>query len=129
MILIVDDDANLAENCSMYLESCGYDVSVALSGEDALSQIKERQPELLISDCCMPDMSGLQLSEQLNAGPGGSQFPILLMSGWLQCQIAPGKSYDAFIKKPFLAENLLNQVEKLLQENIPSRQDRVLVEQ
>jgi two-component system chemotaxis response regulator CheY len=122
MILIVDDDANLAENCSMYLESCGYDVSVALSGEEALSQINARQPELLISDCCLPDLSGLQLSEQLNAGESGSQFPILLMSGSLQCQVAPGKSYDAFIKKPFLAENLLSKVRKLLNNNVPARQ-------
>ena len=92
MILIVDDDANLAENCSMYLESCGYDVSVALSGEDALSRIKAQQPELLISDCGMPELTGLHLTERLNARPGGSQFPILLMSGWLQCQVGPGKS-------------------------------------
>jgi CheY-like chemotaxis protein len=122
MILIVDDDANLAENCSMYLESCGYDVSVALSGEDALSRIKAQQPELLISDCGMPELMGLQLTERLNARPGGSQFPILLMSGWLQCQVGPGKSYDAYIKKPFLAESLLSEVEKLLQENVVSHQ-------
>ena len=114
MILIVDDDANLAENCSMFLENYGYDVCIALSGEEALSLIKTRQPDLLISDCCMPDLTGLELSERLNAGPSGSPFPILLMSGSLQCQVATGTSYDAFIKKPFLAENLLGEVRKLL---------------
>lgn len=119
MILIVDDDANLAENCSMFLESCGYDVRVAYSGADALSQIKECQPGLLISDCCMPDLTGLQLSEQLKAEPSHSQFPILLMSGSLQCQVAPGTSYDGFIRKPFLAENLLNEVQKLLNGKAP----------
>lgn len=129
MILIVDDDANLAENCSMFLESCGYDVNVAFSGEEALCQINDRRPDLLISDCCMPDLTGLQLSEQLNARPSASQFPILLMSGSLQCQVAPGGSYDAFIKKPFLAENLLIEVQKLLSdkaltshENTPRKQ-------
>jgi CheY-like chemotaxis protein len=59
----------------------------------------------------------LELSQRLNAGPGGSSFPILLMSGSLQCQVAAGTSYDAFIKKPFLAENLLSEVRKLLDEN------------
>lgn len=120
MILIVDDDSNLAENCSMFLEGCGYDVRVASSGADALSQINDRRPGLLISDCCMPDMTGLQLSEQLKAAPGDSQFPILLMSGSLQCQVAPGATYDAFIKKPFLAEHLLIEVQKLLKEDSPS---------
>lgn len=117
MILIVDDDSNMAENCSMFLESCGYDVNVAFSGADALSQIKERRPDLLISDCFMPDMTGLHLSEQLKSGSHESQFPILLMSGSLQCEVAPGMTYDGFIKKPFLAENLLIEVKKLLNDN------------
>jgi hypothetical protein len=39
------------------------------------------------------------------------------MSGSLQCRVAPGKSYDAFLRKPFLAEELLVEVRKLLQKN------------
>lgn len=114
MILIVDDDSAMAENCSMLLESHGYQVRVALSGAEALAKIKALEPKLLISDCCMPDISGVELTRQLNAESGGSSFPILLMSGSLQCDVAPGNSYNAFIKKPFLAENLLLQIEKLL---------------
>ena len=115
MILIADDDSDFAENCSMMLESHGYDVSVVLSAEEALENISSRQPKLLISDCCMPKMGGLQLSEQLKARPADMQFPILLMSGSLQCRVARGKSYDAFLRKPFLAEDLLLEVRKLLQ--------------
>lgn len=114
MILIVDDDPALAENCLMFLESYGYEVSVVFSGTDALSAIRSNPPDLLISDCCMADMTGLELSKQLNAVSGGSPFPILLMSGSRRCDVAPGKSYDAFIRKPFLAENLLSEVRKLL---------------
>lgn len=117
MILIVDDDPNMAENCSMFLETYGYEVNIALSGEEALSQIEARQPDLLISDCCMLDLTGLALSQRLNAGPGGSPFPILLMSGSLQSQVARGNSYDAFLKKPFSAENLLSEVRKMLDKN------------
>ena len=117
MILIVDDDPNMAENCSMLLETYGYEVNIALSGEDALSQIEVRQPDLLISDCCMLELTGLALSQHLNAGPGGSPFPILLMSGSLQSQVARGTGYDAFLKKPFLAENLLSVVQKMLDGN------------
>jgi CheY-like chemotaxis protein len=115
MILIADDDADFAENCSMLLESYGYEVNVALSGADVLASIAARQPDLLISDCCMPDMSGLQLSEQIKAKPADLQFPILLMSGSLQCRVAGGPSYDAFLRKPFMAEDLLLEVRKLLQ--------------
>lgn len=117
MILIADDDSDFAENCSMVLESHGYDVSVVLSGTDALAQITHQQPDLLISDCCMPGIGGPELSEQLKARPLAQQFPVLLMSGSLRCEVAPGKSYDAFLRKPFLAEDLLLAVRKLLHDS------------
>lgn len=117
MILIVDDDSDLAETCSMMLEACGYKVRVALSAKEAMYQISTNPPELLISDCCMPEMTGLELSAQLRAVPLCYRFPILLMSGSLECDVALGKSYDAFIKKPFLAETLLAQVRILLRED------------
>lgn len=115
MILIADDDADLAENCSMMLESHGYDVSVVASGMEALAKIAEQAPELLISDCCMPGMSGPQLCDELKARPAGKDFPILLMSGSMKCQVAPRSSFDAFLRKPFMAEELVAEVRKLLQ--------------
>jgi CheY-like chemotaxis protein len=123
MILIADDDADFAENCSMMLESHGYDVSVALSGAEVLARILNRQPDLLISDCCMPDIGGLELSEKIKARPVAVQFPILLMSGSLQCRVASGTSYDGFLRKPFLAENLLNEVSKLLRKSAGAKLD------
>jgi len=117
MILIVDDDSAMAENCEMLLESYGYEVSVAFNAADALSKIHDRRPDLLISDCCMPDLTGVELSRKLNADPDGCRLPVLLMSGSLQCQVAAGKSYDAFIRKPFLAENFLAEIRKLLSMN------------
>lgn len=113
MILIADDDSDFAENCSMMLEAYGYDVSVVLSASEALEKISIEQPELLISDCCMPGMSGMELSEQVKAS--APQQPILLMSGSLRCRVAPGTSYDGFLSKPFLAEDLLGAVRQLLQ--------------
>lgn len=115
MILIVDDDSDLAENCSMMLESHGYDVSVVLSAAEALARIADRRPELLISDCRMPGMGGLELSRQLKDRPADEQFPIMLMSGSLQCRVAGGASYEAFLRKPFMAEELLLEVRRLLQ--------------
>lgn len=120
MILIVDDDHELAENCSMLLESYGYEVDVAFDGKEALAKITHQQPDLLISDCCMPELTGLQLSEHLRDKPGDIRLPILLMSGSLQCDVAAGDGYDSFIRKPFLAEHLLAEVRKLLCESPPS---------
>ena len=121
MILISDDDADFAETCSMVLESHGYDVSVALSGTEALEKIADQRPDLFISDCCMPDIGGVELSATIKARSAAVQFPILLMSGSLQCRVAAGSSYDAFLRKPFLAENLLHEVNKLLHESASAK--------
>lgn len=114
MILIVDDDAGMTEACSMFLEAQGLDVSVAASGVEALSKISGASYQLVISDCAMPGMGGVELSERLKADPSTAHLPILLMSASLRCEIGKSSSYDAFLRKPFLAENLLLEVRKLL---------------
>lgn len=114
MILIVDDDVELAETCSMFLEGAGFAVTVVASAGEALVLAGKTVFELVISDCTMPKMSGLDLSKALRANPVTAHVPILLMSGSMRCEVAQGTSYDAFLRKPFLAQNLLLQVGKLL---------------
>ncbi|WP_373988439.1 response regulator [Duganella sp. BuS-21] len=115
MILIVEDDVDLAETCCMVLETSNFEVQVAHSAEDALIKMAERKPDLLISDCVLPGRSGLELSQQMRSHHGPGELPILLMSGSLRNQVAHGDSYDGFINKPFLAETLLKEVSRLLQ--------------
>lgn len=114
MILLVDDDESMTDTCSLMLEAHGYEVSVAENGSSALSQMQEGAYELLISDCMMPGMSGMDLSNQLRADPRTADCPILLMSALRRCDIAPGNNYDGFLRKPFLAENLLLEVARLI---------------
>jgi DNA-binding response OmpR family regulator len=114
MILIVDDDEAMAETCSMFLESQGFEVNIATSGAQALGIVRDESPELMISDCVMPGMSGLELSRELKADPVTAHMPILLMSGSMRGDVARNGTFDAFLRKPFLAENLLLEVRNLL---------------
>ena len=114
MILIVDDDEAMAETCSMFLELQGFEVSTASSGAEALTSIRNNSPHLIITDFDMPGMSGAELSEQLRAQPSTAQLPILLISGSPRSNVANKSSFNAFLRKPFLAENLLLEVRKLL---------------
>lgn len=114
MILIVDDDANFAEHCSMLLTGYGYEVQVAGSGHQALDKIGFQYLDLLISDCSMPGMGGIELSRRVKALVTTCMTPILLMSGSRESDLRGCGSYDAFMRKPFLAEELLHKVRTLV---------------
>ena len=114
MILIVDDDANFAEHCSMLLTGYGYEVQVAGSGHQALDRIGFQTLDLLISDCSMPGMDGIELSRRVRALVTTCMAPILLMSGSRESDLGGCGSYDAFMRKPFLAEELLHKVRTLV---------------
>ena len=103
----------MAETCAMLLEAHGFDVHVAGSGAEAMSKMRDTVHELVISDCAMPGMTGVELSDRLKADPSTAHIPILLMSASLRCEVADSPSYESFIRKPFLAEKFLIEVRKL----------------
>lgn len=126
MILIVDDDPALAEICAMMLESYGYEAMIATSGRDAIAHMGVQKIDLLIADCVMPDMDGLELSRVVKLAEHTRATPIVLMSGSLQSDVAVGNTYEVFLRKPFLAEHLLAQVERLLPNHVPSNSEQLL---
>jgi CheY-like chemotaxis protein len=108
----------------MMLESHGYDVNVVSDGVEALEKIREKQPELLISDCSMPNMGGLELRLDVRGWAGVALFPVLLLCSSPKSLVAPGISYDSFLRKPFLAEDLLLEVRKLIANHMDLTQNK-----
>jgi DNA-binding NtrC family response regulator len=64
-ILVVDDDRPIAETLKRYLETSGHEAWIAESAEEALSLLSEVDPDLVITDICMPGMDGLELLERI----------------------------------------------------------------
>ena len=64
-ILIVDDERPLRELLALLFEDAGYRVRAAIHGRDALAQIEEARPDLIVMDLMMPVMGGLELYRQL----------------------------------------------------------------
>src|SRR6478672_746786 len=60
-ILVVEDDATVRQTISKLLCDEGYDVSIAVDGFDALLQLQQKIPDLILSDLNMPQMSGFEL--------------------------------------------------------------------
>lgn len=81
-VLLVDDDVSVRESLGLLLTAAEYEVTTARHGFDALLQLRRMQPDLIISDLNMPEMSGFEfLSVVRRRFP---QIPVVAMSGAYQ---------------------------------------------
>jgi len=113
-ILIVDDFENTIFVTALTLETKGYKVYKALSGEAALNILAQNKVDLIISDYNMPNMNGLELVARVKKLPGLSRIPILILSTETRYDIKE-KAFEmgvtSWIKKPFKIEEFLKVVE------------------
>lgn len=79
-ILIVDDEEHILQVLSLKLRNCGYDISTAVDGEDALHQVRANQPDLIISDVQMPYMNGLEFASALSNDSTTSHIPVVILT-------------------------------------------------
>lgn len=78
-VLIVDDQPGIRELLRMVLVHSGHDVFMAVTGREAIDIMAQRQPPLAVLDLHLPDMTGLDLVEQIHARHPGAV--ILLFTG------------------------------------------------
>jgi CheY-like chemotaxis protein len=114
MILIVEDDPDLAETCSMLLLSHGFTVATAGNGVDALKKIARCMPEMILSDCQMPRMGGIELCARIRDLYPETAIPVILMSGTDEYRYLSSANYNTFLKKPFTVDQLIRATRALL---------------
>jgi CheY-like chemotaxis protein len=112
MILIVDDEPSTRQLVRMILERGGYEIMDAGSGAAALEAIKQRKPEILLTDIVMPGMSGLALAAQ--AHQIAPSLPVIFMSGFAS-QYEDELSGSVCLRKPFTPGQLLAAVSDVLE--------------
>lgn len=112
-ILVVDDDQIVRESVSMSLLAEGYDVVAAEDGFRALSQLKRKLPDLMLSDLDMPGMSGFELLSVVRR-----RFPeisTVAMSGaYVGNELPFGVIADGFFAKGGQSKDLLSAIRRLL---------------
>ncbi|HVN22120.1 MAG TPA: response regulator [Dongiaceae bacterium] len=112
-ILVVDDDQSVRESVSMSLMAAGYDVVAAEDGFRALSQLKKKLPELMLSDLDMPGMSGFELLSVVRRR--FPQISTVAMSGaYVGGEVPFGVIADGFFAKGSQSKNLLRTIQQLL---------------
>ncbi len=116
-VLVVEDDLTILQLLDVNFEMEGFAVLRASDGVIALEQAKEHQPDIVVSDVMMPNMSGIELVVALKKDPATASIPIILLSAKAQGTdirdgIAAGA--DEYITKPFEPLDLIDRVNALL---------------
>ena len=116
-ILVVDDEPDITEMYQMLFEMHGYLVSTANNGVEALDRVTEAEPDLILSDCMMPKMDGIEFIRQARLIPELASIPIILMSGAPEQHDFSNCVYTLFLQKPVLFDEVLQKIDKLLKEH------------
>jgi DNA-binding response OmpR family regulator len=79
-ILVVDDDPRLLHIVAMYLGIEGYEVMTAENGDDGLTKLQDRPPDLVILDIMMPGMDGIETCRRMRGHAPTADIPIVMFS-------------------------------------------------
>ncbi len=112
-ILVVDDERDEADLLKRLLEGEGYDVDLAHNGREALEMLRAHMPSLVLLDYEMPEMDGIQVIQELKGDQSTRNLPVLLSTS-SQILASEREQADEFLPKPFVIEDLLTLVEKML---------------
>jgi len=122
-ILIVDDDQDIVDSVTIMLQSEGYEIVAARSGEDCMKAVEENRPDLILLDIMMEKLTtGLHVGYELRKHPEYKTIPIIIVSGIGEAtglNIATEKetgyvAADEFLEKPVKPDVLLKKVAELI---------------
>jgi signal transduction histidine kinase len=111
-VLVVDDNADMRHYLARLLTE-RYEVVTAADGQEALTSIRERLPDLVVSDIMMPNLDGFGLMKEIRSDPTTTTLPIILLSARAG-EEARVEGLDAgaddYLVKPFSARELLARI-------------------
>ena len=128
-ILIVEDEAALVTLLRYNLERAGFEVAEALDGENALTAIAERIPDLVLLDWMLPGVSGIEICRQLRRGAATRNLPIIMLTArseeadrvrGLEC------GADDYVAKPFSPVELIARINAVLRRIRPALAEEIL---
>ena len=116
-VLLIEDEANIAEAIRFILTRDGWQVRVLGTGAGAVAIVAEYQPDLVILDLMLPDTSGLDILLALRAGVATKTLPVLMLTAKGQGrdrEAAMRAGVSAFMTKPFANADIRAAVRDLL---------------
>jgi two-component system response regulator FixJ len=122
VVFIVDDDEAVRGSLRLLLKSVGLTPSAMESAREFLSKYDPLQPGCLVLDVRMPEMSGLELQEQLNLQ--GAIIPVIFITGHgdvpMAVEAMQAGAFD-FLQKPFRDQDLIDRIQRALEKDRANR--------
>jgi CheY-like chemotaxis protein len=117
LILVVDDDPQNIQILGTLLRNEKYQVSIAMSGQQALERVRHSSPDLILLDVLMPDMDGVETCNKLKEDESSRDIPVIFLTALTDVKDI-NQGFDAggvdYVTKPFNAAELLRRVETQL---------------
>ena len=118
-ILIVDDEEDFCHFVKLNLEQTGkYEVLTANNGADGISIANRNQPDLILLDIIMPNMTGTQVAEVLRNDKATKNIPIIFVTAIVKRGEVGAMDYqfggNYFVFKPVRLDELLHEIETML---------------
>jgi two-component system response regulator VicR len=120
MILCIEDEQEMIDLINLILSSRGFEIRGATGGKDGLEIIRKEHPDLVLLDLMMPEMDGWEVYQQMKADEATRNIPVIVVTARAQSiekvlglHIA---KVDDYIVKPFSPQELLNSVDKVLEQ-------------
>jgi len=114
-VMIVDDEEAFAQGCQRILAEQGYEVEIALSGEEALEKIENRSYDVVLLDLRIRDFDGISILEKIRAR--NLNTDVVIMTGYASVETAAkALRYGAseYLEKPFDPERIIGAVENVM---------------
>ena len=109
-ILVVDDDASLAEMLTIVLRGEGFDTAVIGDGTQALTAVRELRPDLVLLDLMLPGSDGIDVCRQIRAESGVPIVMLTAKTDTVDVVLGLESGADDYIVKPFKSKELVARV-------------------
>jgi CheY-like chemotaxis protein len=86
-VLLVEDNLMISDMIAERLEFMGYQISCALSGEEALEQMAAEQPDVILMDISLPGMDGWETTRKLKADPRTRHIPVIALTAHAMVEV------------------------------------------
>jgi CheY-like chemotaxis protein len=122
-ILVAEDNAVNRELLRELLEACGYIVSEACDGQEALHMIEQAQPDLLLLDIGMPVLDGFAVIRRIREHPRLAALPVVAVTAYAMRgdrEKILNSGFDGYLSKPLNPSSLSEELDRLLTKSAQS---------